>query len=130
QAVPVADEKRLAGLIADLDNEQFAEREKAAKKLEHLGEVAIGACEKALQRQPSTEVCRRLESFLKKQAKSSSGPSPERLLALRAIEVLEHIGTLQAQELLKSLAAGAPEARLTQEAKTALERLAKQRVTP
>jgi hypothetical protein len=123
----LADEKRLAGLIADLDNEHFAVRDNAAKNLEHLGEVAIGACQKALQGQPSAEVRRRLESFLEKQAKSASEPSPERLRALRAIEVLEQISTLQAQELLKSLASGAPEASLTQGAKAALERLAKQR---
>jgi RNA polymerase sigma factor (sigma-70 family) len=125
-----ADEQRLAELIADLDNDQFAVREKAAKNLEHLGDVAIAACEKALQGQPSAEVRRRLESFLEKQAKSAWKASPERLRALRAIEVLEHIGTLQAQELLKSLASGEPQARLTQEAKAALGRLAKQRVTP
>jgi hypothetical protein len=125
-----ADAKRLAGLIADLDNDQFAVREKAAKDLEHFGEVAVGACEKALRGHPPAEVRRRLESFLEQQAKSASEPSPERLRVLRAIEVLEHIGTLQAQELLKSLASGAPEAHLTQEAKAALKRLAKQRVTP
>jgi hypothetical protein len=39
--------------------------------------------------------------------------------------VLEHIGTTQAQDLLKKLAQGAPEARLTQEAKASLERLTK-----
>jgi WD40 repeat protein len=129
-AAPVPGEKRLAELIADLDNEQFAVREKAVKDLEKFGEAAVRACENALQGQPSAEVRRRLESFLKKEAKSASEPSPERLRAMRAIEVLERIGSLPAQELLKSLAAGAPEARLTQEAKAALERLAKQRVTP
>jgi hypothetical protein len=129
-AAPVAGEKRLAGLIADLDDERFAVREKAVKDLENFGEAAVRACEKALQGQPSAEVRRRLESFLKKEAKSASEPSAERLRAMRAIEVLEHTGTLPAQELLKSLASGASEARLTQEAKAALKRLAKQRVAP
>ena len=121
QAVPVVDEKRLAGLIADLDNEVFAVREKATKDLEHLGEVAVGACQKALQGQPSAEVRRRLESFLRKEAKSASEPRPERLRAVRAIEVLEHLGTLPAQELLKSLASGAPAARLTQDLNQAID---------
>ena len=55
------------------------------------------------------------------------GPVPpgERLRALRAVETLEHIGTPEAQEVLKKLAAGAPEPRLTQEAKASLERLGK-----
>ena len=45
--------------------------------------------------------------------------------ALRSIEVLEHIGTQESQVVLKALSQGAPEARLTQQAKAALERLAK-----
>jgi len=47
------------------------------------------------------------------------------LRQLREIQVLEHIGTPEAQEVLKKLAQGAPEARLTQEAKAALDRLSK-----
>jgi hypothetical protein len=44
---------------------------------------------------------------------------------LRALEVLEHIATPEAQQVLKTLATGAPEARLTQEAKASLARLAR-----
>jgi hypothetical protein len=48
----------------------------------------------------------------------------ERLRAWRAIEVLEKIGTPDAQNLLKELAGGAPEAGVTQDALEALDRLA------
>jgi RNA polymerase sigma factor (sigma-70 family) len=130
QPFPVLNEKRLAGLIADLDSNRFAVREKATKDLEHLGEAAVGACRMALQAQPSAEVRRRLEGILEKEAKSASAPSPERLRALRAIEVLEHIGTPLAQDVLNSLAHGAPEARPTQEAKASLERLSKRSSAP
>ncbi len=51
--------------------------------------------------------------------------SPEQLQMLRVMEVLEHIGTAEARQVLAGLAKGAPEARLTQEAKASLERLAK-----
>ena len=44
---------------------------------------------------------------------------------LRAVEVLERIGTPEARQVLAKLADGAPEARLTQEAKASLQRLAK-----
>ena len=44
---------------------------------------------------------------------------------LRALEVLERIGTPEARQILLSLAKGAPEAALTQEAKASLERLGK-----
>ena len=48
-----------------------------------------------------------------------------RLRALRAVEVLEYIGTTEAKKLLMALAQGAAEARLTREAKASLKRLAK-----
>jgi RNA polymerase sigma factor (sigma-70 family) len=47
------------------------------------------------------------------------------LQALRAVEALERAGTNEARQLLDKLARGAPQARLTREAKTALARLAK-----
>jgi hypothetical protein len=47
------------------------------------------------------------------------------LQALRAIQVLEQIGTSEAKELLAALAGGAPEARITQEAMSCLQRLSK-----
>jgi len=42
---------------------------------------------------------------------------------LRAVEVLEHIGTAAARGLLERLALGAPEARLTQEVKAIVRRM-------
>ena len=64
---------------------------------------------------------RRIEGFLEKLEQGI--PSSKELRELRSIEVLKHIATPQARDLLKKLAAGAPEARLTQEARGALERL-------
>ena len=49
---------------------------------------------------------------------------------LRAVEVLERSRTPEAKALLERLSAGAPEARLTQDAKAALERLAPSLVGP
>jgi hypothetical protein len=40
----------------------------------------------------------------------------------RALEVLEHIDTMEARVLLRSLAERTPEARLTRQAKATLER--------
>ena len=72
---------------------------------------------------PQPEVRRRLERLL--QVLEGVVASGERLQAVRAVEVLEQIGTAEAKQLLQSLASGAPGARLTQEAKASLERLAK-----
>ncbi|HEV2946146.1 MAG TPA: hypothetical protein VGX70_02150 [Gemmataceae bacterium] len=49
--------------------------------------------------------------------------SPDQLRALRAIEVLEHIRSPEAREILQSLAKGPQAARLTREAQDSLDRL-------
>jgi len=46
-------------------------------------------------------------------------------VSVRAVEVLEHITTPEARQLLQELACGAAEARLSREANAALERLKK-----
>ena len=45
------------------------------------------------------------------------------LRTMRAVEILEHIATPAARDLLAEWAKGAPGARLTEEAKASLERL-------
>jgi WD40 repeat protein len=121
--VPLPDLKRLASLIADLDSNDFATRNQAIKDLEKLQDLTAPFIREQLKKQMSLEVRRRLEQFLDK----IEGPvtDPEQLRALRAVEVLEHIGTPEAREVLHALAKGAPEVRLTQEAKASLRRLDK-----
>ena len=56
-----ADEQHVRRLIADLDSDEFAARQKAEAELEKLGELAVAACRKALAGAPSAEARRRLE---------------------------------------------------------------------
>ena len=49
--------------------------------------------------------------------------TPEARRNLRAVGILENIATPEAKKLLETLATGAPEARLTQEAKASLDRV-------
>ena len=121
-----ADPQRVVRLIADLDDRQYKTRQRAFRELEGLEEVVESALRRALRQQPSVEVRQRVWRLLAKlEALRKLSLSPSRLRALRTVEVLEHIGTAEARRQLKRLASGAREARLTQDAKAALERLAR-----
>jgi hypothetical protein len=122
-----ADAGRIEQLLADLDSERFAVRDKAARELEELGDVAEPALRATLAGKPSPEVRRRVEALLEQ---CDPARSAERLRALRAVEVLEHADTAEARDVLRTLAAGAPEARLSREAKASLERVGKHASAP
>jgi RNA polymerase sigma factor (sigma-70 family) len=121
---PVAapDPRRLAGLIADLDSDSFATRQKAATELEQLGELAAPALKEALAARPSAETRQRLERLVDRLGTGEL--APDMLRGVRAVEVLERLGTAEAKELLTRLAGGAVTARLTREADAARQRLA------
>jgi hypothetical protein len=121
--VPEPDQQRLARLIADLDADPFVVREQATAELEKLGEQAEPALRKALLGSPTLEARGRIERVLGKL--NAALPSGEELRALRAVEALEAMGTAEAMGVLAPLAKGSPGARLTEEAKASLERLAK-----
>jgi WD40 repeat protein len=117
---PAAEARRIAALVADLDSEQFKVRDRAAKDLEKLGEVAAPALQKALGGNPPLEARRRLEALLDR---LSSWPAAT-LRQVRAVEVLEHVGTPAARAVLERLVReGAPVARLTREAAAAVRRM-------
>ncbi|HEY7330542.1 MAG TPA: hypothetical protein VH592_23075, partial [Gemmataceae bacterium] len=111
---------QVARLIAALDSEKFAERERATRELETLEETVAAELRQTLTRKPSLEVRRRVEALLER---LDHPPTGAQLQTLRAIETLEHIGTPGARQILKTLTEGAPEGQTTREAKTALARL-------
>jgi len=116
-----AQQRRLTQLMTDIDDPRFAVRQKAVAQLIQMGEIALAPVRKALADKPPLDVRRHLERVAEEVG--GAVPGGNRLLALRAVEVLEHWGTPDAQELLKELASGLPEALQTQEARAALERL-------
>jgi hypothetical protein len=111
----------VAKLLADLDDDRFEVREQAARELEGLGPLAEPALRQALAGRPSAEAKRRLTALLEKRAAAT--PTPEEVRAIRVVEALEQAGTAAARRLLTDLAGGVAEARLTREAKAALQRL-------
>jgi hypothetical protein len=118
------DSKRVEKLIADLDSDQFAVRDAAAKELTKLGEGIAPLLNRALEGQPPREARRGIEAILNR---LEAAPSGETLRPLRAIQALEYAATLEAGDVLRKLAEGAP-VRQTREAKAVLERLAKRPV--
>jgi WD40 repeat protein len=118
---PPIDGKQVQRWIADLGSDEFGTREKATGELIEVCELVEPALKKALDNQPTPEGQRRLNQVLNRAQRGI--PSNGTIRSLRAVEVLERIGTGEALNVLKALAKGAPEARLTHEAKAALERL-------
>jgi RNA polymerase sigma factor (sigma-70 family) len=120
--------QRLARLIADLDANDFEVREKATLELVRLGKAAEPAVRRALENPASLEARRRLERVLA--PLQDRDPPGDTLRGLRVIEVLEQVGTPEAEAVLTSVAKDAAEAWLRQEAQAALDRLAPRWVTP
>lgn len=110
--------RQLDAWIAALDDNRFEVRELATAQLERVAELARPAIEAALGKQPGLESHSRLEYLLKK---LDGPPAVEQLQAMRAVEALKYMDTPESRTLLKTLAGGAEGARLTQEAKAALQ---------
>jgi hypothetical protein len=114
------DQRRLQALIARLDDQNFSQREAAARDLETLGELAASALRDAF-KASTLEQRRRIEHLLARL--EVPAPIPQYLRELRAIEVLERIGSAEARQVLESLSAGTIDAQMTREARAALTRL-------
>jgi HEAT repeat protein len=118
---PAADvpAERLRQLLSNLDSTDFTIRAAASQELEKLGDLAVPVLRRALKGNPSLEMRQRIEALL---ANLRLLHQPEALRRQRAVRVLEQIGTLEAQKLLKTLANGSTAARETTAAAAALER--------
>jgi WD40 repeat protein len=109
--------------ITDLDADAFAIREKAMKELRQLDDRAEYSLRRALKNNPSVEARKRIEELLAEMKPWAD--SLERLREVRAVEVLESLGTPEARRLLRTLSEGAAHPRLTCAAKASLQRSAK-----
>jgi WD40 repeat protein len=119
-ALDPALERRARELLAQLDADDFKARERAVAALQKMGDTVSPFLRGALPGRPSAEARQRLERLVA--GLGSAGLSADELRAVRAVEALEHAGRPEARRLVEKLAGGAPEARLTQEAKVSLRR--------
>lgn len=126
--VPRTGHRSLDLLLADLDSDSFPVRHAANEELQKLGLVIEGPLTKALARREQAgalplEVRLRVERVLRDLDGYPIRIHEGELRHVRAVQVLEYIGTAAARQTLQRLAGGAPLVRLTQEAQGALDRL-------
>lgn len=114
------DDKHIQNLVDRLNDASFKERDRATAALEKLHDAGPALRRHLTQPQLSLEARQRLERILEKLERIP----PVQLQSLRAIQILEQIGNDSARHILKRLADGASDARPTQRAREALERLA------
>ena len=115
------DGPKIRQLIADLDSDQFEMRRRATRELEKLGESVEVPLHTVLANRPSLELHHRVTALLERM---ESPPTPAYFQNLRAVEVLEQIGTKEALALLAEIAARPELTRLTRQARQAQGRLA------
>jgi WD40 repeat protein len=118
--VEVIDAKVLDSLVQELDSKDFAVRSRAMTRLRNVIESAEVFLRANVETAASLEMKRGIQALL-------DGSTPRRttsvLRKLRAIEVIEAIGTGGARQLLQSMGNGAEGARVTVAARAALRRL-------
>jgi hypothetical protein len=117
------DANRIARLIKDLDDDSFTIRRNAFDSLAKIGNQARPALVNVLKGETSLEVRQAVTGLL-----DLTGPgqlSPDLVRDVRALEVLESIGTPEARRIIEKIAKGASGTRLTAEAEAALERWTK-----
>jgi hypothetical protein len=108
-------------LVGDLDDDEAVVRNRTYRRLEELGEWARAHLERARKEASSAEVKRQATRLLAPLERGRLGA--DRVRWVRAVEVLERIGTPAARLVLKELAASKPPTLLAREADEALRRM-------
>jgi WD40 repeat protein len=121
QPAPAIDGAMLDKLMAALNSDRFAVRERAAADLDKLGKTVVGAVRARFDATLSQEVRERLAKFLDQHDREEF--TPEELRQERAMELLEQIGSADARDVLRDLATGEKTARLTRQAGAAVKRV-------
>jgi WD40 repeat protein len=115
------DPEQIKKWIGELDSAAFQRRENAARELDkHLRSASL-LLKDALADNPSLELRQRVKRLLEKL--ETLAFSAAQLRELRALEVLEHIGTKAADDVLRGIVAGDHDLWLADAAKAARKRL-------
>jgi hypothetical protein len=120
-----ADQAEIERWIAALDDPAPARRDQAMKDLDRVAHEYAPLLQARHEQAGPGEVRNRL-TFVLDHIKDMA-PPVALVKALRVVALLEQMATPEARELLRTLADGATQARLTVEARAALERTAKRK---
>ncbi|HEY7424297.1 MAG TPA: WD40 repeat domain-containing protein [Gemmataceae bacterium] len=115
----VPDDQTIAQLIAQLDDDAFAVRQKASAALARMGRGVQTPLKETLAKKPSVEVQRRIRAILEKIGDKGDA----RLRGLRLAAVLEHADVSEARTPLQRLADKDPSEEVRHAARGALKRL-------
>jgi len=96
----VVDFQQIDRFIRDLDDNSFDVRKTATEELGKMEEAPEPKLRQILAGKASLEIRRRVEDLLKEIDRNKREPSPQQLLLLRAVEVLDHLGTPEAKVIL------------------------------
>jgi hypothetical protein len=121
QPAAEAQRQRVQKLLSDLDDDDPRTRETAMAALQELAAEFEPLLADVSRNHEPGEVRNRVRFVLRRQREAAVPPSL--LIQTRAVMVLEQIGTDPARQILTRIAGGPAGARLTEEAKQALERL-------
>jgi len=116
------EDARVKQLIAELDDAKLSVRESASKELAKLGPGVAAALRKVMETTKSEEVRGRIQEILGAMGRQRGG-DPSIIRWMRAIRVLEIIGSDKAKEVLKVLAEKAPAMRVREAAAESLSYL-------
>lgn len=108
----------LSKCIDRLSGTTFADREKATNELRAFGDMILTQLRAARKKTNDAELRERLDRIIQELEQPAIANS--QLQQVRAVEVLETIGTKEAKLVLEKLARGEASARLTREAKFTL----------
>jgi hypothetical protein len=109
--------------IRQLDDEKFEVRQQAAQELAMHPHLVAPSLRKALAGRPSAEVRRRIKDLLDTVPKDEYTMIPASLRGLRALEILERIGSPAAGQVVEMVARGSTTLEMTQQAHVTLQRM-------
>ncbi len=119
EPVRALDDKLIRRWIGDLGDPDFKTRDTASKALATVPDQAAAQLRAAAKSPASAEAARRIAALLT----IDPDAAPDTLRALRALEVLEHVGTSAARKVVAKLAGGAATATITRHAAETLARM-------